>query len=83
LRAVFVAAFAGLFAAFFAAVFLVALFFTLEHGSADYPAAFLTGILFNAVAVRTKHLGACVLAHAVTNLLLGLFIMRTGQWGFW
>jgi hypothetical protein len=24
-----------------------------------------------------------VVVHAVTNLLLGLWIMRTGQWGFW
>jgi CAAX prenyl protease-like protein len=62
---------------------LVALFFMFEHATVDYPAAFLTGLLYNFVAVRTRSLGACVLAHAVTNLLLGLYIMRTEQWGFW
>ena len=46
-------------------------------------AALLTGALYNLVAYRTKSLGACVLAHAVTNLLLGLWIMSTRQWGFW
>jgi CAAX prenyl protease-like protein len=62
---------------------LVALFFMLEHTTVDYPAALLTGMLYNLVAVRTRSLGACVLAHAVTNLLLGFYIMRTEQWGFW
>jgi CAAX prenyl protease-like protein len=57
--------------------------FTFSHSSADWPAAFLTGILFNGVAYRTKSLSTCVVTHALTNLLLGLWIMRTGQWGFW
>ena len=57
--------------------------FTLEHTFPDWPAAILTGMLFNLVAYRTRSLSACVLTHAVTNLLLGLYVMRTGQWGFW
>ncbi len=62
---------------------LVALCFMLEHQPADYFPAFITGALFNLVAIRTRSLAACVLAHAITNLLLGIYIMRTGQWGFW
>ena len=61
----------------------VALCFMLVHGMADWPAALLCGILYNFVAVRTGSLGACVLAHAVTNLGLGVYIMATRQWGFW
>jgi CAAX prenyl protease-like protein len=57
--------------------------FALEHQMADWPAALLCGALYNWVAVRTGSLGACVLAHAGTNLLLGVWVMRTGQWGFW
>jgi CAAX prenyl protease-like protein len=57
--------------------------FCVEHSVPDYPAAILTGALFNLVAYRTKSLAACVLTHAVTNLILGIYIMRTGQWGFW
>lgn len=57
--------------------------FMLEHSRPDYPAALITGILYNLVAVRTRSLPACIVAHAVTNLLLGVYIMRTGQWGFW
>ena len=57
--------------------------FMLVHSTADWPAALLTGALYNWVAYRTRSLGACVLAHAVTNLLLGVWIMNTRQWGFW
>jgi len=57
--------------------------FMLEHQTADYLAAFITGALYNWVAYRTKSQGSCVLAHAVTNLLLGVYIMVSGQWGFW
>lgn len=61
----------------------VAVAFTLVHHVADWPAAFLTGILLNLVAVRTRSLAACVAAHAVANLALGLYICATRQWGFW
>ena len=57
--------------------------FMLEHTRPDWPAALVTGILYNLVAVRTRSLPACVLAHALTNLLLGLYVMQTQQWGFW
>lgn len=57
--------------------------FTFEHGSADWlPAAFV-GVLYNLVAIRTQSLGACVLAHTVTNAGLGAYILATRQWGFW
>ena len=62
---------------------VVSIGFMFVHSMADWPAALLTGALYNFVAYRTKSLGACVLAHAVTNLLLGLWIMSTRQWGFW
>ena len=57
--------------------------FTFEHGSADWPAAAFVGVLYNAVAIRTQSLGACVLAHAVTNAGLGAYLLATRQWGFW
>ncbi len=57
--------------------------FCLEHQPSDWPAAILAGMLYNLVAYRTRSLSACVMAHAVTNLVLGIYVMRTGQWGFW
>ncbi len=62
---------------------VVTLGFTFEHAQADWPAAALAGMLYNLVAYRTRSLAACVVAHAVTNFALGLYVLRTGQWGFW
>ena len=62
---------------------VVTLGFMLEHSYSDWPAALLAGALYNGVAYWTRSLSACVLAHAITNLLLGIYVMRTGQWGFW
>jgi hypothetical protein len=62
---------------------IVTVAFTAAHSMSDWPAALLTGAIYNAVAYRTKNLSACVLTHAITNLLLGLWIMNTKQWGFW
>lgn len=65
------------------AFFLTAGAFALVHQWEDMPAAFLTGILYNQVAIRTRSLTACVVAHALTNLGLGWYIMATRQWGYW
>jgi CAAX prenyl protease-like protein len=62
---------------------LVAAGFMFEHSRPDWPAALATGLLYNSVAFRTRSLSSCVLAHALTNALLGAFIMITHQWGFW
>ena len=62
---------------------VVAIAFALSHGMADWPAALVTGALYNLVAYRTKSLTSCLLAHALTNLALGLWIVATKQWGFW
>lgn len=61
----------------------VTLGFGFAHARADWIPALITGALYNCVAYRTKSLPSCVLAHALTNLLLGLWIMKTRQWGFW
>jgi len=62
---------------------VVTLGFTFAHSRADWIAAAVTGALYNFVAYRTRSLSSCVLVHAVTNLLLGVWIMLTRQWGFW
>lgn len=61
----------------------VAMLFGLAHWGPDFLPALLTGVLYNLVAVKTRSLASCVVAHAVTNLGLGLYIMQTKQWGFW
>lgn len=61
----------------------VSLCFALAHQLVDFWPALICSASYNLVAYKTKSLGSCVLAHAVTNLLLGIYIMKTGQWGFW
>ena len=62
---------------------LVTALFTLAHASIDYAAAIVFGSLIYWLAVRTKSLSACVLAHAVANLILGVYVMISEQWGYW
>ena len=61
----------------------VAIAFALAHWGPDFIPALITGALYNWVAYRTRSLASCVVAHSITNLLLGVYIMETKQWGFW
>lgn len=65
------------------AFWITTLAVTLVHRSEDWVAAFIWGSLMYLLAVKTKSLRACVLMHAVGNLLLGIYILRTGQYGYW
>jgi uncharacterized protein len=62
---------------------VVSVLFGFAHSRADWIAALICGALYNLVAYRTRSLASCVVAHSLTNLLLGLWIMQTRQWGFW
>jgi len=62
---------------------VVTVMFGLAHWGPDLVAALVTCAIYNLVAVKTKSLACCVIAHAVTNLGLGIYIMTTKQWGFW
>ncbi|MDX2225971.1 MAG: CAAX prenyl protease-related protein [Verrucomicrobiae bacterium] len=57
-------------------------FFVSIHGN-QWTLAIPVGLLFGWWFLRTKTLGDVVLAHAVTNLLLGLYVVYTGKWYFW
>jgi uncharacterized protein len=64
------------------AFLVVCLAFATVHGG-----WWLTSIVWAAMIgwllVYTRSLGACILAHAVTNLLLGIYVLWTRDWGFW
>ncbi len=46
-------------------------------------AALAWGALVNEVYRRTANLWACVVMHAVTNALLGAYVLATGHWQLW
>lgn len=49
----------------------------------EWAAAFLTGLAYGCFYIRTRDIWATVLAHATTNLLLGLYVLLTGHYHFW
>lgn len=60
----------------------VAVLFALEHGP-YWEVGFLAGAIYNGWMVRTKSLADLILAHAVTNACLCLFVVLTGRWEYW
>ncbi len=64
------------------AFFVTAVLFGLEHGP-YWDVGLGTGLIYNFWMIRTKSLGDCVLMHAVTNLLLSLYVIAYGQWQYW
>lgn len=55
--------------------------FGLEHDL--LVAGMVAGAVYNAVLYQTRSLSHCVLAHAVTNLVLACYVLYTGRWYFW
>lgn len=60
---------------------ITAALFGVEHN--QWFAGVVAGILYALLLYRTKSLFACILAHAVTNLLLGIYVLYTQQWQYW
>jgi uncharacterized protein len=61
---------------------VVAVLFASEHG-AYWDVGLLAGILYNWWMIRTRSLGDCMLAHAVTNALLTVYVLVRDQWQYW
>ena len=60
---------------------VVILGFGLEHH--QWLVGLAAGVLYNGLLYYKKDLFSCVLAHAVTNLLLGVYVLLTYQWTLW
>lgn len=54
--------------------------FAIEHDR--WLVAAICGMAYGALYLR-RGLAAAIVAHATTNLVLGLWVIRTGQWQFW
>jgi uncharacterized protein len=64
------------------AFWLTAFLFGAEHGP-YWDVGLVTGVVYNFWMIRSRSLGDCVLMHAVTNLLLSLYVIAYGQWQYW
>jgi CAAX prenyl protease-like protein len=64
------------------AFWIVALLFASEHGS-YWDVGLAAGIIYNWWMVRTRSLGDLILAHALTNFILGVYVIAFGKWEYW
>ena len=64
----------------FAGFWWMAALFAVEHDRWFVGA--IAGAVYGLLYLR-KGLGAAIVAHATTNLVLGLWVLKTGQWQFW
>ena len=60
----------------------VSVAFAFVHGN-WWLTSIVWALMIGALLVYTKSLGACIVAHAVTNLLLAAYVLRTQDWAFW
>jgi hypothetical protein len=49
----------------------------------EWMTAIVCGLIYGALLLATRSLGACIIAHGVTNFLLGAYVLRTHDWVFW
>lgn len=63
------------------AVVIVCGLFAVAHN--EWLAGFVTGFIYLALMVKTRDIWAVSLAHVITNLLLGIYVLTTGEYFFW
>lgn len=60
---------------------IVAVAFGAAHP--EWLAAIVCAIAYGLLLRQTRSLFACIIAHAVTNLALGVYVLAAHQWHFW
>lgn len=66
---------------FSAKLILSSLAFAVLH--AAFVASFIASLIYGYVYNQKKQLSDAVIAHGITNFLLGLYILFTDQWSYW
>lgn len=64
------------------AFLITSVVFGLVHPN-QWIAGILCGLAFQWLALRRGDLGESMVAHGVTNLLLGIYVVAKGAWKFW
>lgn len=63
------------------ALMAVSVAFSFVH--VQIATAIVWGLMVGGLLVYTRSLGACIIMHGVTNLLLGLYVLHTKEWAWW
>jgi CAAX prenyl protease-like protein len=64
------------------AFWITAVLFAAEHGP-YWEVGLAAGVVYNWWMIRTKSLADCILAHAVTNGALAIYVVAAGAWRYW
>jgi len=65
----------------FKALLISSVVFAIEH--TFWLAGLAAGLIYGALYIRTQNLWVSVIAHAVTNGVLGFWVLKTGHWHYW
>jgi CAAX prenyl protease-like protein len=60
---------------------LTSLVFAFTHQ--QWLAGFLCGLIYQWLVIRKDRIGDAMTAHAITNFLLGIWVVWRGDWQFW
>lgn len=63
------------------ALLIASALFAVEH--LQWLAGLVAGLAYGWLYIRTRNLWAPIIAHAVTNGVLGGYVVATGRWSFW
>jgi len=65
------------------ALLVSSVLFAVGHPPREIPAALVYGLLMGFLWIRRKDLLSCVVAHAVTNCALALYVLQGDHWAVW
>jgi uncharacterized protein len=60
---------------------ITVLFFGFSHNR--WIAGLITGFILNLVLIKERKIDYCIMAHMLANILLVVYILVTGNYGFW
>ena len=60
---------------------IVSLFFSISH--IEWGAAIICGLAFGVLYLKTQDIWSAIIAHGVTNFLLGLYVVKYDAYQFW
>ena len=61
---------------------VVSIAFATVHGNWGLT-AIIWAMMIGLLLIKTRSLGACIIAHGVTNLLLAVYVLKYRAWSFW
>ncbi len=64
------------------AFWITAVLFASEHGP-YWEVGLAAGVIYNWWMLRTRSLADCILAHAITNGALAVYVVTAGAWRYW